>query len=502
MATNKPTKLTRRHVLRGLGVTLALPALESLAPRAALGQAASPPKRFIPIYFPNGAGIEWWDSPGQGASWKLSPLLRPLEPLKSKSLFVKNLGNYTWRRDLVTMSPAWHSLIPREDIGTMMPAGAFNTPSHSRDPGAMLTCVDGDGVRRDRKLDVATSPVNATTADQIIAKALLGQTPINSMQLGLLNGLGDFDGRNSVFSQNMSWSDAETPMGKELNPQKVFDALVAGGAAAPSQGGNAEAEAARRRALDKSALDSLKASTLALQNKLSAADKLELDKFMTGVRELELRVAATPTMPSAACVPIDRPQATTDANQAPAKRMGVMNDLIVMALRCDMTRVITYMLDNSRSELVYTHLPRYDFSKDMAGTGTAGNYHASQHAGLRNNDFATITNWQLRVAVDLAQKLDAIQEGDRTLLDNSLLMLFSDMHHGDHAGFDLPLLLMGGTGTFRQGEYVTLSEEPQASRQYRDLYFTIMNQYFGLGVGSFGDDMRGIPNAPITELLA
>jgi hypothetical protein len=365
----------------------------------------------------------------------------------------------------------------------------------------MLTCVDGDGVRRDRKLDVATSPVNATTADQIIAKALLGQTPISSMQLGLLNGSGDFDGRNSVFSQNMSWSDPETPMGKELNPQKVFDALVAGGAAAPSQGDSAEAEAARRRALDKSALDSLKASTLALQSKLSAADKLELDKFMTGVRELELRVAMTPALPSAACVPIERPQATTDANQDPAQRMGVMNDLIVMALRCDMTRVITYMLDNSRSELVYTHLPRYDFSKDVPGTGTAGNYHASQHAGLRNSDFATITNWQLKAAVDLAQKLDAIQEGDRTLLDNSLLMLFSDMHHGDHAGFDLPMLLMGGAGTFRQGQYITLSEDPQSSRQYRDLYFTIMNQYFGLDVASFGDDMRGIPNAPITELL-
>lgn len=494
--------LNRRNVLRGLGVALSLPFLESLAPRAARGQAALPPRRFVPMYFPNGAGVEWWDKPGAGKTWELAPLLRSLEPVKAKSLFIKNLGNYTWRRDLLTMATPWHQLIPREDIGTMMPAGAFNTPSHSRDPGAMLTCVDGDGVRRDRKLDIATSPVNATTVDQVIAQKLAGQTPINSLQLGLLNGSGDFDGRNSVFSQNMSWSDADTPMGKELNPQKVFDALVQGGAAAPTQGGDADAEATRRRALDQSALDSLKANTTALQARLSTSDRAELDKFLTGVRELEQKVAASTTPPAAACQPIQRPMASTDANQDPVGRMGIMNDLIVMALQCDMTRVITYMLDNSRSELVYSHVAKYDFTNDKPVTGTAGNNHAAQHAGLRNNDFASITNWQLRVAVDLAQKLDAVTEGERTLLDNSLLMLFSDMHHGDHAGFDLPMLLLGGTGTIRQGEYLILPEEPASSRQYRDLYFTIMNHYFSLGVTAFGDDMRGIPNADITEILA
>jgi hypothetical protein len=422
--------------------------------------------------------------------------------VKAKSLVIKNLGNYTWRRDLVTMSPAWHSAIPRADLGTMMPAGAFNTPSHSRDPGAMLTCVDGDGVRRDRKLDVATSPVNATTVDQLIAKALVGQTPIPSMQLGLLHGIGDFDGRNSVFSQNMSWSDPETPMGKELNPQRVFDDLVQGGAMNTEPMGDALAAAARRRALDQSALDSLKASTAALQNELSTADRLELDKFLTGVRELEQRVASMPPMPAASCRPIDRPVASTDANQDPIGRMQVMNDLIVMALQCDMTRVVTYMLDNSRSDLVYQHVPKYDFTKDVPMNGTAGSNHSAQHGQLRTGDFAAITNWQVKVAADLAQKLAAVSEGERTLLDNSLLMFFSDMHHGDHAGFDLPMVLMGGAGTFKQDQYVVLPEDPESSRQSRDLYFTIMNEYFGMGVTTFGDDMRGIPNALIEELLA
>ncbi|HXI60834.1 MAG TPA: DUF1552 domain-containing protein [Polyangia bacterium] len=497
--------LSRRTVLRASGVALALPPLASLLPRVARAAGApAAPRRFVPMYFPNGAGLEWWDIKGTGKAWQPGPLLRPLLPVKAKTLVIRNMGNYSWRRDLLTMSPAWYMSTPRVDLGTLMPAGSFNLPTHSRQPGAMLACVDGDGVRRDMGVDITTSPINAITADQVIAQKLVGKTPINSLQLGLLNGSGAFDGRNSVFSQNMSWSDAKTPMGKELNPQKVFDALVAGGAASTTSTANpdAVAAAAKRKALDLSALDSLRSSISTVQRRLSTADRAQLDQFLTGVRDLEQRLSdVTPPTMSAGCKPIDRPAASTDANQNPVARMQVMNDLIVMALQCDVTRVITYMLDNSRSELVYSHVKRYDYTKDVASTGTAGGYHQAQHAGLRDINFASITNWQVSVAADLAQKMDKISEGDGTLLDHSLLMLFSDMHHGDHAGFDLPMILLGGGGTFRNDECVVLPEDPMMARQYRDLYFTIMNRFFQLGITSFGDDMRKIPNALINELL-
>jgi hypothetical protein len=301
----------------------------------------------------------------------------------------------------------------------------------------------------------------------------------------------------------MSWSDAKTPMGKELNPQKVFDALVAGGATATTANPDATAAAAKRTALDLSALDSLQSSIATVQGRLSTTDRAQLDQFLTGVRALEQRLSTVvpPTTTGASCKPIARPAASTDANQDPIGRVQVMNDLIVMALQCDVTRVITYMLDNSRSELVYSHVKKYDYTKDVPSTGTAGGYHQAQHAGLRNIDFASITNWQVSVAADLAQKLDKIPEGDGTLLDHSLLMLFSDMHHGDHAGFDLPMVLLGGGGTFRNDECVALPEDPMMAYQYRDLYFTIMNRFFQLGVASFGDDMRKIPNTVISELL-
>ena len=504
--TKTNATVARRTFLRGSGVALALPALQSLIPRRARAQATTAPRRFVPIYFPNGAGLEWWDLKGSGKAWQPGPIMRPLLPVKAKTLVVRNMGNYTWRRDLLTMSPKWYMPTPRVDLGTLMPAGSFNLPTHSRQPGAMLACVDGDGVRRDMGVQVTTSPVNSITADQVIAQKLAGKTPVNSLQLGLLNGPGLLDDRHSAFSRNMSWSDAKTPMGKELNPQAVFDALVAGGAGATGSMASPDvaAAAARRRALDKSALDALVSSTASVQRRLSTGDRAQLDQFLTGVRELEQRVVTVvpPAMTGGpACKPIARPAASTDGNQDPVARMRVMNDLIVMALQCDVTRVITYMLDNSRSDLVYSHVPRHDFTKDVAATGMAGQYHGSQHAGLRDITFASITNWQLGVAADLAQKMDKVIEGEATLLDNSLLMLFSDMHHGDHAGFDLPLVLMGGRGVFRNDECVVLPENPEMSRQYRDLYFTVMNRFFNLGVTSFGDDMRKIPNAIIQELL-
>jgi hypothetical protein len=492
--------LSRRNVLRGAGVAISLPWLESLAPREARGQAATAIKRFIPVYFPNGAAVEWWDIMGQGKAWQICPLLRPLTPVKAKTLVIKNIGNYSWRRDLMTMTPAWYTSTIRQITNTSIPAGALNLPSHSRQPAAMLTCVDGDGVRRDRNLNVATAPVNAITADQVIAQALPVKTPLQSMQLGLLDGPGDLDGRHSSMSRNMSWADADTPLGKDLDPQHVFDALVMNGATKQDAmiDPNAVAEAARRKALDKSALDSLTASASTLQMRLAQGDKARLEQFLTGVRELETKTSAGAVAGrTAGCNPIARPAAVTD----PVQKAGIMNDLIVMALQCDVTRVISYMLDNSRSDLVYSHVKKHDFTKDVDVAGTAGGYHGAQHAGLRNNDFASITNWHVGVASDLAQKLDKVQEGTGTLLDNSLLMLFSDMHHGDHAGEDLPIALIGGGGTFQADQYVVLPEDPQQGRQMRDLYFTIMNNYLGLGVKSFGDDMRKIPNAPIQEIL-
>jgi hypothetical protein len=497
------TALSRRAVLRGAGIALTLPWFESLATRAVKAQEQTPPKRFLPIYMPGGAAVEWWDITGSGASFQLSPLLAPFAAVKSKLHIIKNLGNYTWRRDLLLMDPPWHEYQTREDIGTLMPRGAYALPAHSRAPAAMLTCVDGDAVRDELGYDVATTAINAVTVDQVIAQSLTEGPATRSLQLGLLDGPGELDQRHSVMSRNMSWSDFDTPLGKELDTQRVFDALVAAGATA--QGTTPDpavvAAAAKRRALQQSALDSVTGSATSLKARLGTRDQAKLDEFLSGVRELELKINQVGTPPVAGCEPIADPGQVEDYDL----KAEVMNDLIVMALQCDVTRVVSYMLDNSRSDLTYSHVPQRNFNEPGSPlTGaTCGSYHGSQHAGLRNNDFASVCNWYVTKVADLAQKLDAVTEGEGTLLDHSLVMLFSDLHHGDHAGFDLPLVLLGsGGGTFKTDQYTILTENPEDSRQLRDLYFTILNQYFELGLASFGEDARGVPSALIEEILA
>ena len=175
-----------------------------------------------------------------------------------------------------------------------------------------------------------------------------------------------------------------------------------------------------------------------------------------------------------------------------------------MALQCDVTRIITYMLDNSRSDLVYSWVQRRDYENGGAAVGgTATAYHESQHQPGTSSDFASITRWHIEGVADFLKKMDAIQEpSGGTLLDNSLVLYCSDMHHGDHAAFDLPVLMFGsGSGVFRQNELVMLPEAIEDIRQLRDLHFTVLNDYFKLNVKSFGEDRRGIPNQRLTQIL-
>ncbi len=500
-------RITRRHVLRASGVALALPWLESL--NAPLGHAAdaTAPRRFIPVYFPNGASVLWWRTTGagSGSSWQLSPLLSAFEPFKKKMQLIRQLGNFSWRADLLSMNPAWNTYRERNDFCGVckMPSGAFIAPSHSRDPAALLNCIDGDSYRTSKGQDKATSPLNAETVDQLLARSLSQKTPLASMQLGLLDGVGGLDERHSAMSRNMSWSKEGTPLGKDLDPKRVFDKLVASGAGASTSSPEAMVEAQRRRALDLSALDGLADSATSLQQRLGKSDRERLDQFLTGVRELELKINRVPsgtTGGASTCTPVTLP-ADMKANDT---RAHVMNDLIVMALQCDVTRVITYMLDNSRSDLVYSWVPRRDWEKGGAQlTGNCTSYHESQHHTGISADFASITRWHIEVVADLLKKMDAVPDASGgTLLDNSLVMFASDMHHGDHASFDLPLALFGGSGTFRQDQLVALPETIEDMRQLRDLYFTVLNNYFNLGAQSFGTDLRGIPNRVMSELLA
>jgi hypothetical protein len=466
---------------------LALPLLESLAPRSVARAQTTPNKRFIAAYFPNGAAATHWPARGKGsgAGWSLSPILQPLAPLKTKLIAYANLENYS-------------SMAMNKGV----------QPSHSRLCGSFLTCDDSDRIRKELKVQVA----NGISLDQVIAQRMT--TPLRSLELGLSTLNSYEDGRDPSLSRSIAWASQTQPLYKEVNPQAVFDRLVASGARdAMAQSSSTDTAATeRRKQLKLSALDFVLESATSLSKQLGREDKPKLDRFLTSVRELEQRVAAvSDTLTSAAgsmCKVGSRPPNAYAVGVKDGYNRGmhsaVMTDLIVMALQCDVTRVISYMLDDARSDFVYSHLTTRKFSADGSaeGTGKVGGYHGLQHAGENNDGFATIGWWFATQVADLGQKLDAIPDGDGTLLDHTLILFGSGMHGGDHNGQPLPLVTLGGGRAGIQTDQLVDFSAISAGRPLRDLYFTILNGYFGLNVASFGTSLTSKQNTLIEEILA
>jgi hypothetical protein len=481
--------LNRRTLLRGAGVALALPWLESLAPRAARAQAAIRPKRFIPIFFPNGAAERFRPAAvGEGAAWTLSPILQPFETLKSKVTVITGLENWS-----------------------AFKAGDLDIePSHGRMPQAFLRCVDGDVINE--------QSTTGTSVDQVIAQhpdyVGLG-LPLPSMQVGATSTESFCDGRPCEFSRSISWRGPTQPTYKEVDPLTIFNQIVG---VIPPTNPNPDTppdpEAEKRKALDKSVLDGVLESASRVRAKLGSSDQFKMDEFLDSVRLVEQRALAVSSgMSNAMCTQIAQPslRAVPDgpnensADYNKGDHVSVINDLIVMALQCDVTRVISYMLEDERSEFIYSHVPRRVFSEtgSTEGTGNCDNYHGSQHAGSPVDDgYATINWWQSVKVAELCSKLAAIPEGDGlSVLDNSLVLYASCMHGSNHDCNDLPVALIGGaSGTFKTDQHVQFPGFP-SDRPMRDLYLTILNHYFGLNVESFGVSLKGAPNQMISEIM-
>jgi hypothetical protein len=452
----KPT--SRRRFLRGAGVALALPWLETLAPRRARAQSSSI-QRYVMLYFPNGTADFWHPAAdGSGSAWELSPILEPLAPVKSYLSVLSNVSNYA-------------------------PFGGHVEPSHSNLGAATWTCVkpNGDG-----------NANSSISVDQVIASRIGGATRLPSIQVGLSTLDSYTDGLPGQHSRSMSWASASQPLYKTVNPQAVFDRLVAD---APT--GEPDPAAERRRALKQSALDYVLDEAGELQKKLSASDRARLDQFLTSARSLEKRVSASgEQMPSAACGTLARPSqvyAVGDVSDDYDRdeHAGVMIDLVAMAIQCDVTRVVSFMLDDARSDFAYDFLTEREFTDtgSSEGEGTVGGYHGLQHAGDRNNGFATIGWWNAQKAAQLATKLLAMDEGEAgNVLDNSVIAFASGMKGGDHDAREIPIALIGGGGKLESGtvlktdQHLTFPEETRLA----DVHLTILKEVFDCPESSFG----------------
>ncbi len=461
---------TRRQMLRGAGVAISLPWLEALAPGKARAQVAANPKRLVTLYFPNGTAAYWRPAMvGVGAAWALSPLMEPLAPVKSRLLALGNVSNTA-------------PFVTEDD-----PDGRGPQDSHAALAASTWTAA----------LPFGSS--NGISVDQVVANAIAAgpaPTVLHSLQLGLSTQDSFLDGLPAVHGRSISWKSSNEPLYKTVNPQAVFDRLVA--ADVTSEAVDPAAE--RRRALRKSALDYIAESSASLQQRLSGADRVRLDEFLSSVRTLETRqLPASPSAATRACPVAVRPSDPYSVESVPPgysrdTHAGLMNDLIVMALRCDRTRVVSHMLDDARSMYVYDFLQQRTFTAhgSVTGSGSCGPYHVLQHSGDTNDQFATVGWWMCQKAADLAVKLAAVNEGEGgSLLDNSVIVFASGMNGGNHLGVDLPLAILGsGGGVLKQDAYLRWSSE----RELGEVHLTIMRNVFGCRDTFFGRSTTIVPD--------
>lgn len=428
------SRLLRRAFLGGAGALLGLPLLESLRPRT-VKAADEAPKRILAYYLPCGIHMENWRPTTEGPGYALPSILAPLGALSSKVNVISGLENAPARPD----GPGDHA------SGT----GAFLTVAHPK---------------KTQGADIQ----NGISMDQVAANVLGQSTAVDSLQLGIDGGagVGDCDsGYSCAYAQNISWADEVTPLQKLTNPGIIFDTLFGG----LDPEATAE-EKAKRTHYRTSILDYVKADAERLHKRLGKSDQVKVDQYLTGIRDLEEKIAASESGPQ--CVPGERPGDPVDIND----HVAIMNQLMTLAFQCDSTRVISFMLANAGSNRSYEFL------------GVSGGHHElSHHQDLQENfdKLTQIATWEIERFASLLSMLDAVEDVDgNTMLDNSLVFLSSEISDGNwHNHDDLPVLLAGSAGgVFATGRHIAFPDSPSLAK----LFITMLNAV-GVDVSSFGD---------------
>jgi hypothetical protein len=473
-------RLSRRMVLRGAGVALALPWLESLV-RPASAQVPLKPNRFVAIFLPNGAPSIWTPpTAGAGPALNLSSVLEPLADLKSKTTVISGLEN-----------------------GSAFNASGSSSvePSNNRLPAGWLTCTDAASVRKRLGL-LSNADANGISVDQVMAAhaAFAGMTALPSLQIGLSSEQSSCDIGPCSATRSVSWKTETTPLYKTVDPTLFFDQLMGVWPGGPTQ-------PLPRRDARKSLLDAVQASAAIARARLSTSDKQRMDEFLTSVRSVEKRVVDSA---GAACaMPPSKPSFPSVDGVSFAQNMAgydrsvhfdLMNELLALALQCDRTRVVSYMLEDERNDFLFDFVPKRDFG-ELTSTPSTGVCPSWYSGGLNGdpNHYASIVHWHVGKVAALCKRLDGMIEADgQSVLDNCVVYLGASMHGADHAADRLPVFTVGsGGGALKTNQHVTLSKRP-----LRDFYFTLMNDVYKMGVQSFGDNLTGAPIARIPELLA
>ncbi len=436
-STSQP--LSRRHVLRGLGVCLSLPLLGAMLPRRAPAadskfqpwqRTSSTQPRMICCYVPNGVNIQQWMPQGAGRDYELSPTLSALADFRDELTVLTGLGH--------PASQGGHS-------------GADTWLT-----GANLTAVPGKDYS------------NSISVDQLVANLHGPQTRFSSLQLSDASGTG-----SAGHSHTLSFDAAGTPLPAEDSPRRLFERLFV-----PDQAAD-RAATLQRYADKKSILDSVLSESQTLRRRLGSADQQKLDEYLGSVRETEQRVERLE-----AWIDIPKPHVPPDTLQLAMQPhnahdrpmwLDVMLELSYLAFVTDTTRVITF-----------------EWSREAGGYGGGGENHheLSHHGGDPGmlDRLATIDRFHITRLARFLQLLKATPDGEGQMLDQTLVLFGSGMNSGtggEHSPKNLPTLLAGGKRLgLRHGQH--LAHDPDQHPPLSNVLLT-MAQAMGVEADQFSD---------------
>jgi hypothetical protein len=423
-------------LLKGIGVTMALPWLEALpllgSETASGTVAAAPPKRFAVLFMGNGICPPHWWAKGSGADVELSKSLQPLASLRSRLNVISGLFN----------------------------KAATGVGIH---PGQTGNLLSGAALRKGAVLRGGVS------VDQVLARHFEEETAQPSLVLGCEQPITGYHETNfsMAYSSHISWQNANSPVPMEVYPALAFDSLF------DNQGS--------RRTI--SILDRVKEQTAALHRQVSRADRDQFDEYLTSVRDVEKRVERTRAAQQRAedkardrgrrAITMRRPDNGLPEDIREHARM--MCDIIALAFQTDKTRVATLLLCRDLSGLFYPFLD----------VRTA--HHPTSHQD-HSDAYERVTRYYVGQLAYLAGRLAAMPEGESTVLDNSCLMFLSNTWSGSrHDSTKLPVLLVGGLGkTLATGRVLDYGGRPDSERKLSSLYLSLMNR-MGVKAERFGD---------------
>jgi hypothetical protein len=427
------TAMPRRTFIRGMGATLALPLLDAMVPAMAAVSTAAP--RFAAIYCGNGANMNDWTPPTEGAGFTFSPILKPLEAFRDRTLVFTGLDNF-----------------PATDQGD-------SGGQHPRAAPAFMSCVHP---KQTEGADVQAG----TTIDQMIARRIGGDSKLPSLELAVDRNdvVGACDhGYACAYMNSMSWKSPTMPLPAETNPRFVFERLF-------GSGDSAEARIARSRE-DRSILDGLAQEISHLRTKLGRRDSVKLSEYLDGIREVERRIAKSESSNSDVAAP-ERPVGVPETFKEYAE---LMFDLQALAFQADITRVCSFML------------ARENINRSYAEIGLPEAHHSMSHHG--NNPekmavFSKLNTYHVETLAYFLKKLQATPDGDGTLLDHAVVLYGSGMSDGNtHNNFNVPVVVVGGRDLDLKGNRHL--KYPKGT-PLANLAVSLMDR-FGVNVDKFGD---------------